>query len=592
MSKEITVLKMFGAALASKTLLAFKDVNELAMKVGYVVTPTACTDATVQFLKEQKIDVNSTFYKNWSDITSKSRFEIWQDQILNYIGVYGGGNYHYVPNDGSDAPDFTNFKVIDTITQAEVDAKCQSMLYSGIALSQETINDILLVIAEFDIDLIKNKEAMCILSKLTGKLSTNNDEFIRYLVYLATSKTLLIKDRLTIECIKNAKIDVSKQITAFGVAKLAASFNRYKNLLLAFKSNKQNVGVINQLSRLSKTNHVPFVGGYFENILADAKLLPQLAERLVNCSNFKKITLLQTINIRKKECDMSFYGVRNGKLWASDKTHKHNLTYYSVVYDMVYDSLIKSLSEKRTIDGIETTICLDKNAKLTLPTSEKSFMGNYPLGTAFNIGDEDAIVGIHWRGADGAQDLDLSLLPIDGGKLGWNSDFVSKNSDAVFSGDMTRANPEATELFYSKGGLIKGLFKVNLFNGAPKSKFKIFLAKEKIDGTVRGFMVNPNNILFTIDAVMDAEEQMFGVIGNGKFILAQFKTGNKIVSGDSITNKYTEFALNTLDCYLDLEKVFTDAGYTFVEKNEKVTDEKVIVDLNNLDKATLISLVA
>lgn len=121
---------------------------------------------------------------------------------------------------------------------------------------------------------------------------------------------------------------------------------------------------------------------------------------------------------------------------------------------------------------------------------------------------------------------------------------------------MTSADPEATELIYASKGFTEGIIKVNLFRGENKAKLKLFVAKEKIANVKQNYMVNPNNILFTIESKMDSREKSFAVISDNKMILAQFKTGKGRVSGNSVTNKYTEYALQTTDCYLSLSKLF------------------------------------
>ncbi len=162
-----------------------------------------------------------------------------------------------------------------------------------------------------------------------------------------------------------------------------------------------------------------------------------------------------------------------------------------------------------------------------------------------------------------------------------------KNADnsIVFSGDMTSASPEATELFYTKKGFNPSIVKVNLFRGEAKSRFKFFLAKEKVKRMDRNYMVDPNNIIVNVDCEMDSKEKSLGVITDNKFILAQFRTGKGRVAGNSVTNKYTDYALSTLDCYLPLEKLLKDAGFQVVQ------DGNAIVDLTNLSKESLIELI-
>jgi hypothetical protein len=126
---------------------------------------------------------------------------------------------------------------------------------------------------------------------------------------------------------------------------------------------------------------------------------------------------------------------------------------------------------------------------------------------------------------------------------------------------------------------------VNLFSGGLGSKFKFFLANEKVVEMNRNYMVDPNNIVINVDCEMDSKEKQLGVITGDKFILAQFRTGRAIVAGDSITNKYTDYALKTIACYLSLNKLLADAGFTF-------TDENPAIDLTNLSKDTLINLLS
>jgi hypothetical protein len=233
-----------------------------------------------------------------------------------------------------------------------------------------------------------------------------------------------------------------------------------------------------------------------------------------------------------------------------------------------------------------TTISLPKGINLTLPTSEKSFCGNYPLGTSFDLAGHDTIVGIHWRGEEGAHDLDLKMHDINGNLYGWNASYRNRDNSLVFSGDMTYANPEATELFYaSKGFNSAAIVKVNLFSGANKSKFRFFVAKEKITNMTRSYMVDPNNIIATIESEMDSREKTIGVITGKEFILAQFRTGKGRVSRQSVTDLYTEYALRTLDCYIGLESILREAGFT-------ITDEEPVINLTEISKDSLISLLS
>ncbi len=124
---------------------------------------------------------------------------------------------------------------------------------------------------------------------------------------------------------------------------------------------------------------------------------------------------------------------------------------------------------------------------------------------------------------------------------------------------------------------------MNLYNGAVGSKFKFFIAKEKVAAMKKNYMVNPDNIVVNVDCVMDSSEKSLGVITDNKFILAQFRTGRGRVAHNSVTDLYTEYALKTLDCYIPLDKLLIDAGFV-------ITDKNPAIDLSDLSKDTLINL--
>lgn len=576
-------IKLFNKAFAGNDA-NYQTIAELATKVGYLVHPDCSTQEVLSFLQLQKIDFTSTFYQTWEDVTSKDRFELFVDQVIHYTSTYGSNfeSEPYLPQKTDNIPEFKNFKVILPITKEEACKRCTEMLASGLALDQNTIEMVLSVLDQvnypLDIDNVKNKEALVIIADRKGILPTNPVETLRFLVYKSTGKSLLIKDTQTIEAIIASNID----LTTFKLnhTKLSEIFLRFKPLFLAFKkANSNNRSIINTIRRLAIKNHKPTKKGYFETLLTNFSGLGQLPEKLKELNNFKKIILLEAIKVKQAKNDINVFPIRNGKIWLNKEPRKQaNKDTLDLIYSIIYQSLVDSLKEKAT------TVTLPKGIDLKLPKSEKSFIGNFPLGTSFDLSDSNAVIGINWREADGAKDLDLSLIDFNGKKVGWNSDYYNSNNGIVYSGDVTSAKPEATELMFASNGFLPSIVKVNLYDGADKSKFKLFLAKEKIENVTKNYMVDPNNILFAIDLEMESKEQSLGVITENKFVLAKFRTGNKTVSGKTITNNYIDYTLNTLDCYLSLEKLLSDAGFEFVEEGAKI-------DLTNLSKDSLISLI-
>ncbi len=68
----MSTIKLFNKAFKSQEI-DYRVIAQLATKVGYLIHPECCSQEVLEFLKQQKIDFNSTFYQAWEDITSKSR---------------------------------------------------------------------------------------------------------------------------------------------------------------------------------------------------------------------------------------------------------------------------------------------------------------------------------------------------------------------------------------------------------------------------------------------------------------------------------------------------------------------------------------
>ena len=574
---------LFNRAL-NKTSLSFKEVNSLANAKGYLVHPECLNERVLNFLKTLPINYNSTFYKAWNDVVSKNRDELFLDQILHYMSTYGSDfmDKPYIPNENPELVSYEDYSIILPISISEIENKIQTMFNSGIALKQETIDNCLELIEELSLtinyDNIKNKEVCMYIHKKRNTIPSKPEEMVRYLVYTYTGKTLLIKDKATINAIRNVKLN--NIFNNMDLVKLSSVFFRYKPIFLAMKNG--NECTINKLRKLANVHHKPYEFTFFEKILSGTVDLSDLEKNLENLNNYKKVVLLQTIKIRNKNTEIKPYIIRNGKIWIGENNKNNNKNYYSLIYSMIYKSLITSLNKKKAC-----SVKLHPSINLTLPTSEKNFIGNLPFGSYINLNNSNSIIGINWKEIDGASDLDFSLIDSNENKIGWNSYYYNKDNSVIYSGDMTSANPEATELLFCKNELPNGVIKINNYCGSPNSKYTLFFAKTDSDYTVEyNKMVNPNDIIFSTQLEMTSNEMLIGIIVNNKFIFNNIRTGNKRVSnGNSITTNYILYSENTNDCYLDLKQVLSDAGFTFVDNNPDL-------DLSILDKSSLINLLA
>lgn len=632
------LIKLFNVALVENNTSKdmFKTVNQLAAQVGYFVHPDICNESVIAFLKEQSINPNATFYKNWLDVTSKTRLELALDQVFHYLTTYGTdfalGN-GYVPNDAeNDAPaiDFKNFKVIMPISADELFNRCWNMLCSGIALKGDTMQACADYIIEhvhngkmINVDSIKNREALIYICDVLNIWPENAHNLFRLIMYKTTGDAMIVNNDETIHKINTAS---SKYIFDFNklsekdLVHLSSIFLRYKKLFLAFKHNKyvDNHTAINKLRKLAIKNHKPFKAGFWQTLFSEIKSTEEIKAHLNELTTYKKIALMQLCKERYMMPKDNLYFIRNGKQFLkindttnkiSDKKQKDKAFYIAVIYNILKDSVIgtlKSNSEKDvvvTFNNDGTPAETEKTPKVvkvysgmhvTMPASEKTFIGNYPFGTQFDL-TKNNLIGCYWRKEWGTNDYDLSLMDINGGKIGWNSYFYNDKQNIVYSGDMTNAEPEAAEVIkITNPANVKALIKINQYKGQSKSKFELFFGQSNKHfdyQAYKNFMVDPNEIKFRATIEHENKKEMqVALVGNNKITLMEIHSGNKIISRANNHNEtYINILMSKTEHFIDAEEMFKEAGFKIVDENYI---GEVDIDFANLDKDSLLSLLA
>ena len=616
------LVKLFNISIEdSRNEVDYVTLNNSAMQVGYIVHPNACNLATQEFIQSISGNVNSTFYQNWEDVTSKTRFELFIDQLLHYVTTYGTdfaceGN-GYVPNSTPVGPVyislFKDYKVIMPCTEEDVYNRCMDMLTSGIAMKQATIETIvdyvveyvtvndLLTTGEFDIDDIANREALTLLCDELGIAPNKKFDLFRYIMYKTTGSTLIIKNKPTINAIirSNTQFDFNT-LSDRQLIGLASIFYRFKPLFLAFKKTcntgayystpvtSRNAHVINKIRRMAPKYHTPLAESVMATMLGKAHDSTVITETAAQMNTFQIIRLMNTIIERINHTDeKAMYIVRNGKMFVKDaKSYDGMITYYVTVFNILKNELVSRLSEKATY------VKYPKNMVLACPTSEKNFVGDLPFGTYMDLQDSDSFIGIYWKEEWGTHDFDLSVLNIDGIKVGWDSRYYSDNQDVVYSGDMTSARPEATEIMLFKKGAKDGSVMVNRYNGRDGSKFRFFGGVEPNMKLKRNYMVDPNFIKFSADVVSDTVEQTIGLLNDGKFYVMALGSGNSIVSfhkGSKQNERYYASVLKA-QSYLKLNYILSAAGFIDVDSVEELPKDAQILDLTQISRDTLINL--
>ncbi len=595
--KEIT---LFGKALNTKNVSPI-EVNELAISKGYVVHPDCCNERVMTFLSSIPNNYNTTFYESVAEVIKYDRFELLVDQILHYASTYGTeyAGQVFVPNENFgliDEPtiDFSDCKLIEPISIEEITEKINQLLSSGIAMKQDTLFNIFDLISEFFIQIdpkdVKNIEAKMMLFNLLGILPDTPEEFVRLMIYKLTDSTLVIKNRELINSIKQQGdnqqiIGVCDDMEQFGLDKLSSVFFRYKPIFLALRSLSSDARkTTNKLRKLAKKHHKPFVSGYWETILSKDKLeATEFLKKSKDLSNFKLVRLIKAIDGKLTDTESKFFLIRNGKSFIKDTTDnvKNDKTLLWMK-SMLEVTLINNIREK--VNG--KIVKLPDNIRLSIPTSEKTYVGNIPFGSYIIPSKSNSVFGINWFGKDGAQDLDLSYMSLSGQKYGWNDRYTSDTNDIVYSGDMTSARPEACEYMFCKEGLENGIISVNVYNGENNSKYRFFIGQTDNDFTVSSNTPDESIIDFSTSLKITGEA-CIGFYIDGRIYFADLNQGSSSVSCmTSNIQKLIQYFIDTKDCFLYWDDILPMAGATIV------TEGKCDIDLSNGDVTEIISLLA
>ncbi|WQJ53733.1 MAG: hypothetical protein [Wendovervirus sonii] len=633
------LIKLFNAAIPEKSTVSFASVNAEAIQRGYLVEPEACTDSVYNFLRAITINPNATFYKTWNDILSKTRFELAIDQIFHYMTTYGTdfslGN-GYVPNDGdiNIQDSFTNFKVIKAISKQEMFDKCYGMLKSGIALKQatmETVADYMIqYVNEYackgliEIDEIKNKEAITYLCDKLNIYPNNPTNLFRYIIYTTTGSTMIIKNREMFRAI-------AESVNPFNFANLndeqlkglASIFLRYKPLFLAFRHcndnyalqckcnnmNKltnmvvNNKAIINKLRKMAVNLHKPMKDAFWNTVFSTEYPMDKIFSELGNLTPFKKVALMQTCIERSYGKEDQFYIVRNQKAYVRTNYKASNTSedYRKKLYTILRMSLVEDIKKHAmkemtvkdengndTVVSIPKTVKIGKGMKVALPTSEKSFIGNYPFGTSFDMSNKNSFIGIYWKNEWNTRDFDLKFIGIDGTTVGWNAAYYTDNNKIIYSGDMTNADPEASEILYIKEGCPLGIVTVNQFCGEMPSKYMLYFGNENIKNIARNYMVNPSSIKLQVEIPVEKRQMQVALVNGSKAVLMDLRTGNiPVASYNAYTSAATKSLLIKSECFINADDILADAGFNIVDSSYT---GNVDIDFNNLDKDSLISI--
>lgn len=619
----IPTVKLFNAIqVPSKKIRPSFNSNVLKKTIehGFILDPNIIVNDTIIDTVKSIIGINgqhlnSSFHKSWKKVKYGKIENLIVEQMVHYLTTYGfekldcfDSNKVFIPKEKLEIPKTTEdipLVMIKALTKEEVLEKVLE-LGSGIALGQETL-DLMMEIIEYNgysssiIEEIQNRELKIRLYNYYDIVPSDPLEFLRYLVYMLTEETLLIKNKTLIDKIKMSDRHVLDKLIKKAPDNLASIFLRYKSLFLAMKYVSANKTFFNQLRKKAKKQHKPLPIDYFNSIteLISKNMLDldMFKERLNNISIYRKIRLAYSINYRLLDNKSIVYKIRNGKSWATDCNTINNHLLAAKVKILLINSISKYISNN--VKGKK--IYIPNNINYALPLSEKSFIGNIPTNSSISL-DKDIIIGVHWFNNKNRVDLDLSM--IGNSKIGWDGSYRSGNKRILFSGDMTDApRPNgASEMFYisdaeeepwvlNLNNYTHGYYGYDNDNDVP---FKLFIANKKLKRIDKNYMVDPNDIVLQANMNITDYQKILGLIikkgeKDNRFYFSNFNSGNSISAREDDVSKHIRnyMIASSTENIIDMRTILEKAGAILTD-----TKDNVDIDLSpeSLDKTTIVNL--
>lgn len=520
-----------------------------AIKHGIVIDPEVFVGRSLSEAREivedtiaeygvNMLKVNSTFYKRFSDVEKRSSWDLYLDQALHYMSTYGRGIDRndiigYEPEQltwlGADIAD--DLTCIEALTAEELADKVKNLLTSGMALSEETqghliviINGCKLPVSEY-LDQVSNREFMCRMCKELGLLPKSFDEFTRYLIYLGTGSTLLIKSRVVINSLGHLDDDrwyddtshyaplekaFNQYVKTFGIERVAKNITRYRKLYLILRKHFDDKTLLNRALKLSKKLYVPRKQSPLEHVMDDDVDFDEIGNSLEKAPVYKLIKVMNAVKRYDQFAKARYFKIRNGKSWLkmNESSFKPSFTtlpdlrlrgdsFNSKNQRAKYiQALINRELKDRYGDWSNKVFYIPDGVDYAVPTSGKDFVGTMPFMSVYDFKGENVSLGVAW---DTQADLDLHMLSCNQ-HYGWNGSY---QGDVTFSGDMTHLNRYgyAAEFYKLSAGKIQSpmVVSVNDYYSDETIKFDVFVTGANVDRHVKqgvATQIGPKSVLF------------------------------------------------------------------------------------------------
>lgn len=527
----MNTIDLFKVVVAKRTGMNYTHALD-----GFITDFTP-TPSQLKVLKEkcQALPVTTLF--TVEERTQSDPATLIEKQILHYIEVYGldsPGLFQLEQTNGRIA----TLSFIKAVTTEELSTLVHDLIYANRPIAD--VKPVIEVMQEYgikyDINAVRNNELKVALFDPKRDDFNDGDDAVRWLCYQATDSSLLIKSEKVIAAVKewNATKGGAGWFLARHRLPLAQVFNRHKRIIMACK-NSDTAPIINQISRMSKKNHVPIHEPISKRFIS-ASLKGTAPSNVLDTITLRdKLKYLNLIEYKLLGLPYDSFNIRNGKVWFEGKRTLLDKDDLLGIGEEILVSLHIDLAALR-----RSTILLDPNVDYGLPISRKQAMGNLPFGTRVRGTEIKKLsAGIYWHndfGKDNLEwqsfytksiDLDLSAIDDKGYHTGWGSySGYSKDNPVVFSGDVTDATHGASEFMTvdidnpNRCGLM-----VNIYRGPEPCPAEIVV------GVPNG-KVWQEQTYIRERITLQKGQNLIGLLKDDSFIIYSGKLNNNRVSKD------------------------------------------------------------
>ena len=415
--------------------------------------------------------------------------------------------------------------------------------------------------------------------------------------YKMTGNTLLIKNKSMISniqryCEQNSN-SAYKMLSLCDEVELAKVFFRFKPLILAFKKSEKCRPIVNRIRRLANKHHRPLSD---KNVANLTKLISEnrLRDAIDVIDNADNRTLIKLINFANSEMlndsDIKIFNIRNGSSYVTE--HETSYSAVDTLHALCFNKLLHNCKDK--LAG--KTYLIPKYVEYAAPVSEKQMIGQLPYGTVVHGSNSDTISpAIWWTDYEGYRtDIDIHLNSKNG-SFGWNSDYrrVNKNSNILYSGDMTSADPYASEAFrITLDDDEAYILTACLFDGSYNAPFKFMLTD--VDFT-KGAPINVENALFApIDMKFNNTRNMsLGFVRGNSFYFYGGELGKRITPDVELNNKALDAMITRVSNMFKLDEFINLSGGRVIRDISEVEDDVEVISLepNAITANTLFDII-